>query len=191
MLDVTHTLDNRRALERSVETEQLARLDREIDTLLRKRDSIEQNCLNRDEEEDERRAARFARNDRREAKADVRYALTGERRVRLANCRPVFLVWHYIYERWRKAGYPCDGVEIELDRIRLHLEKRGPKATRADRVGFSERWVRELVRECVDREALRVQKHGQRPRTYHPQLSALCGSIEEIRYFKRLRSDRN
>lgn len=180
----------RRVLERSTEDGQVDWINRQIEQLLRQRAGIEANRVARDEEDDERREARYARNDVREAKAEVRYALTGRRRARDANNYPVFVLWNYIYERWRKAGSPDWGVEIPFNQIRQHLSKHCVKRSRTDVKGFSERRVQGLIEECDLRRALDVRKHGQRPRTYLPKMDGVIAGSDlfSLRLLREARS---
>lgn len=194
MLD-TATLDARREEERFAEEQQLLQTDIEmselrkhIETKERKRQGIAQNRQMRDGETPQHRAARFERYDHREALADLRYAVTGERRKQKAKTHPkyaIVAVAEYIYRRFRKAKYatwklrdgstvsrsrllPDGGVEIGLDEIKAHVDKHVPKQRRTDKPGFSKRHVKRFIKEVVDLGYLEVQKRGQ-SRSYVPK----------------------
>jgi hypothetical protein len=166
----TTRLADKRQQERHVEDRQIQGIDSEIQTLAKQKESIKANRAARDEEDDERREARFNRNDRRDAKKRVRLRLTDEQRSRIANARPIYVLWDYIYTRWKRKGFPSGGVEITAKQMRTHLVKHCSKATRADCEGFSAIYVRKLIREMRSRQTLEVTKHGQRPRSYLPLL---------------------
>jgi len=166
----TTRLADKRQRERHVEDRQIQGIDKQMQGLAKELESIKANKAAREEEDDERREARFNRNDLRDAKKLVRFTLTDERRSWAARTRPIYVLWDYIYTRWKRKGSPSGGVEITETQMQTRLVKRCSKATRADCEGFSTIYVRKLIREMRSRQTLEVTKHGQRPRSYLPLL---------------------
>ncbi len=171
--DDDNEMDKAREKERRIETRQVAKIDRDIANLFKKRDAIEANAIARDDEDGEDRERRLTRNGRREIKAEARYHLTGERRARIAKTKPVYVLWDYIFARWRKAGSPDNGVEIKFTQIQLHLSRHCAKSTRLDKKNFSERHIRGLISECKVRQALDVIKRGRDTRAYVPKTEGI------------------
>jgi hypothetical protein len=166
-------LTDRRQVERSIEDAQQQRIANQIEKLLKQSESIEHNRARRDEEDDKRRAARFARNDLREAKTEVRYALTEERRAKVALKRPIYVLWDYLYIRWQKKGFDPEGVQVGFSQMKGHLAKRCPKKTHLDRSGFSDRYIGDLIEEMRLRQALEIRKRGRQARMYLPRLNGV------------------
>jgi hypothetical protein len=166
----TTQLADKRQRERHVEDLQIQGIDMKMERLAKQRESIQANKAARDEEDDERREARFERNLLRDAKKLVRFRLTDERRSRVARTRPIYVLWNYLYTRWKRKGSPPEGVEVTEKQMRTHLVKHCSKATRADCEGFTYRYVRKLIWDMRFWQTLEVTKHGQRPRSYLPML---------------------
>lgn len=176
-------LDARRQAEREVASEQMHVIDRQIADyehvirqLQRRKEGIDKNERDRDQETDDVRGRRFARQDWREALTEVRYQLTGERRDNKARQYPVYVVWAYIYDRYRKARdaarsrlLPDGGVEITTNEMQQHLAKHAKKGTRTDKPGYSLKQIKRFISELEQCGVLEVHKHSHRRRSYIPK----------------------
>ncbi len=168
---LTVETEPKRRAERAKEARQLAKAMAEAKAANRKVERLRETFAARENEDPAHRAKRDARNARRETLADIRECLTGERREAKARGVPIYEVWHFVFERWRKAGEPREGVEIPFERIQSHLTKHvARKGTHRERDGYSARQIRELVRDAVESGVIAVRDNGPNPRVFTPQM---------------------